>query len=835
MIETLSRDTALEIARLGGKGCGLVRLMRAGFRVPETWYLPADRQADAERLAARLEAFATDQPEMFFAVRSSASEEDRSDASFAGIYTSVLGVRGGAALRQAVRLCAESLQSPQARAYCEAQGLPRETRMAVLIQRMLDPEVAGVLLTANPQRAFANEIVIEAAYGTGEGVASGRADPDHLVLDRRTGELRQQRIGDKKIALHHRTGPRPSEEPVPEAARARLCLDTRARRELFELAERAASSLGPRLDLEWAFERGALYLLQVRSITGLAPEEPAEVWTRRFGDEYMADPTTPSGSSFLVRWIQDYTFSDIARRLGRDDMLSMEPLRCYNGHVYLSGRYARAIVRGIPRRARAVALRGWFTPLWDRHVQAEPFSPLLFLKSIVLSIRDPHAPMSKNLACLARHAERVMGEVAPRLGSDYTRLSDDELAADLVAADEVGSQHFRVIRWGMGQHAPALHFALQSLIRRWLAEDGLAALCQQLLTGLPRTRTGEINRDIWRLAESARAEPELMAGLRAEAGEAALRRASSGESFWRAFDGFLARHGHRGATRDVSQPRWREAPELVLALVRAQLAGEVSPPDPEELERASRTRRERVEREVMAALGRTPAAWLRRRILSWVCERARAFAVYREDQRYYLDVILAQLRNLLLEHGRRLERAGLIGDRRQVFLLEADELRALFAARRGSDALRPRLVERGARYEKWRHRLPATFLFDGIETEGEIVEGDPIRGDGASADGLGASRGLAVGRARVLGRVAALGEIEPGEILVTKNIDPGWTSIFPLLGGLISETGGLLSHGALLAREYGIPAVMGVRAATSRFETGMRLAIDGTRGTVEPR
>jgi pyruvate,water dikinase len=834
MIERLTADTPATLERYGGKGCGLVRLMAAGFDVPAVWCLRADRADDPGQLDAELEALAQAHPDADFAVRSSATAEDLHEASFAGVYTTVLGVRGAAQLRDAVRTCCESVDTPAARDYRAARELSQDVRMAVLIQRMLRPETAGVLLTANPQRAFANEIVIDAAYGLGEGVVSGRADPDHLVLDRSSGEIRGQRIGEKRVALRHRGGGELDEQPVADADRERLCLDEPARQALFELATRVAEALGPRLDVEWAIESGKLHVLQARSITGLPPERPAEIHTRRFGDEYMADYTTPSSYTYLVRWIREYSFTDTARKLGRDDMLAMEPLLRHQGYVYMSGRYAIASMRSLPPASRLAALRDWYPPQWADRIQAEPFSLWLLLRSIVLPFRDPRGTMSKNVAALEAHASRIMREVRPRLDADYTVPSNQELATELEAIDELGYDHFRVIRWGMGQYAPMLHEALKGLLASWVRDES-AELYQSLVSGLPGTHTAEINRNVWRLGCTAREYAGLTRGIREGEGTASLRARCPDREFWEAFDEFLTRHGHRSTTRDVAEPRWRETPDAILALIRVQLTGEEMLPDPAILEAASRERREAAWEEARTRLGRGPGAALRRWILGWICGRAQTFTVYRENQRYYLDVILCHLRFLVLEHGRRLARAGVLTNAWEAFLLEADELRALFASPEPSAELSRELEARRAHYDRWRERLPATFLYDGVETEGEVVEGDPSGegGELSEAAGLGASRGVARGPLRVLRSVDDLDRSEAGDILVAENIDPGWTSVFPLLGGLVTETGGLLSHGALLAREYGIPAIMGVRDATRRFESGERVCIDGAEGTLE--
>jgi pyruvate,water dikinase len=837
VIEPLEAGTTPSLQRLGGKGAGLARLLQHGFPVPELWCLPADSNlegASLEReirtLAARLEGRF---PEATWAVRSSATAEDLDDASFAGIYRTVLGVRGADALVAAVHACLASVDSAEARAYREARGMGHEVRMAVLIQRLLTPDVAGVMLTANPLRPFARECVIDAAYGLGEGVVSGRVDPDHLVIDRETGTLREQRIGEKATALRGDGTEGSVEVAVPAALRENGCLEKARRRKLFELARRVGDTLGPRMDLEWAFEGERLYLLQARPITGLPPERPREVWTRRFGDEYLAGYTTPIAFTFLVRWIVDWTFHDVARLTGRRDLLDLEPIRRYRGYLYASGAYTRAALRAVPRGAREGALRDWYTPLWCEQVASEPFEPLLLLRSIAVPLREPDARMGRNRAALAAHCARIEDDILPKLQQDYGSLSDAELRTQLTQVDRLGQNHFRVIRFGQGQWNPLFHGLLQGLLRAW-AGDASGELYQLLVSGLPGTHTAAVNRDLWRLGLLARESPELRSGLLAGETAEALRARTTSASLWPAFDAFLRAHGHRSASREVSQPRWSETPELVLTFVRAQLRSPVPPRDPGELEAESQGRRREAEARARAAVGGRFLGAPRRALLRWVGRQAQLFTVYRENQRYHLDYLMAHVRQLLLEIGRRLEAAGVLAEPFEVFMLEADELERQLAEPAPSDALRAAIAERVAHYHRWKDRMPATHLFDGIETEGEQVEGDPSEAPPLQGDrlGVGASRGVVKARLRVVEDIASLDRIEPGEILVAQNIDPAWTGVFPILGGLITETGGLLSHGALLAREYGIPAVMGVPQATTRFATGMRAELDGTRGSV---
>lgn len=376
MIERLDAQTASGIERIGGKACGLVRLLRAGLRVPEAWCLPADAPAeDPVALRAAIVASPVADPTLRFAVRSSATAEDLAGASFAGIYDTFLGVSGVDAIATAVEACRRSLRSEAAIAYRADRGIGEDVGMAVVIQRLVASEVAGVLLTANPQRGFANEIVIDACYGLGEALVSGRTDPDHFVLERTSGAPRETRVGAKAIALRSDGAGPPREVEVPDDERGRTCLDAAQLASLHALAGAVESEIGPAMDVEWAIAEGALYVLQVRPIVGIPSANPSDIWSRKFGDEYMADYTTPSGYTFLVHWIRRHSFTEPAQGIGHAELAAMEPLRRHNGYVYFSARYACVGARAMPVERRAEAMRGWFPLRCSTGWRASPTSP----------------------------------------------------------------------------------------------------------------------------------------------------------------------------------------------------------------------------------------------------------------------------------------------------------------------------------------------------------------------------------------------------------------------------------------------------------------------------
>jgi pyruvate,water dikinase len=740
MIVALRADTCVE--GLGGKAAGLVRLLRAGCDVPEAWCLRAGPIAH-DALEEELRGFWRAHGTSPFAVRSSATAEDSEGASFAGIYETVLDVRTEDALIAAVRACRAAFHGAHAIAYRARRGIEERGDIALVLRRMVRPDVAGVMMTENPQRPFADEIVIDAAYGLGEGVVSGRVSPDHWVLDREARVI-EARLGEKAT--------RDGGEPVAPEDRARFCLDEGQRRALLALAAR----MPPRSDVEWAFEAGRLFVLQQRPMTGLPPRRPHVVHARAFGDEYLAGYATPLTRTLLVRWIRDVAFVDLARRMGRDDLSAMEPMVVHRGHHYLNGAWAMGLLRAAPRFARDAGPVAWFPPGFQARMREAPFDARAALGFLTAPLRDHGGALHRNVAELERHCLRIERTIAPRLTQDYAALSDAAWGAQLDEFDALGREHFRVIRWGLTLWGPMLHALLRATLRRFFDDDG--ARYEAIASGVTGTKTAEINRDVHALGTIARRE-----GLDSPALAAALA-------------GFLGRHGHRAPSRDITEPRWREAPEMVLALVRAQLARAEDAPSPDQLEARTRARREAAERTVLARAGL--ARPLVRALIAWT----HAYTRYRENQRYFLDYVLAHGRALVLEQGRRLTARGLLASPEEVFLLEADELRAL--ARGGTQV--PALDERRAHARTNRGRMPATYLFDGVETEGEIAEGPrPLREAREACEGQGASRGVARGPARVVRDAEALARVRPGEILVVPTIDPAWTSVFPMIAGLV--------------------------------------------------
>lgn len=845
MVVRLTSSSNHELSVIGGKAAGLVRLMAAGLQVPEAWVISAptslDRNARERCLTEELPGWwrvvSADFAGDCWAVRSSAVAEDLAESSFAGVYQTILGVGSIERLVEAVQACWSAWDSDRAQAYRGHVDESNEDAVAggiaVVLQRMVRADTAGVMLTENPLQPFGDEVLIDASWGLGESVVSGVVDPDHIVLDRTSGEVLTTRMGRKQSEMVAQRAGGIFEREIAEDRRAMPCLTADNIADLHALARTIEGSIGERRDIEWAIERHQLFVLQDRPITGLPPRDPKKVWTRRFGDEYLAEYVSPLGNDLMIPWLIEPNMNEVAELQGRRHLAEMTKVRRIDGYIFLNGDYAIELARAVPLADREGPLTAWFDSTWGDKVRTVKYRPSLLLRTLRTPRKDPgRGPIKANLAALDKHCARVEDEIIPLLRQDWEGLEDEELQRQLALVDELGRDHFRVIRWGMAQHAPIIHALLAKLLRSWTPEEPEGTF-QALISGLPGTRTAEINRDVHGLGLQARRDQTLLDLLRSEASYDDIRAHSSHVAFWGAFDEFVLRHGHRSSSREISAERWLEQPSLVLGLVRAQVHPEEAPASPVTFEEAAAERRTQAQERVMQTAGHGIFGAVRQRILRKVLDLSQRYTVYRENQRYHLDYLLAHIHLLLLEMGRRLAQRGGLRQAEDVFLLTGDQLLELSSTAPGSIE-NPEVLDAVelARLHRETHsvRMPATFLFDEVPTEGrpdvlaEVPEG--------SIAGLAASAGVVTATCRAVPSLADLSTVRPGDILVASNIDPGWTSVFPIIAGLVTETGGVLSHGAILAREYGIPTVTCLPDAMAVLSTGTLAEVDGSRGLV---
>ncbi|MFC4536588.1 PEP/pyruvate-binding domain-containing protein [Sphaerisporangium dianthi] len=849
--------TAGSLPLVGGKGANLGVLTRAGLPVPPglcltTWAYR--RVTESAGLAEVLDALAgtapgdtatltelagraraavlaapvpddiaqavrrtADEP---VAVRSSATAEDLPDASFAGQQDTYLNVVGPEAVLDAVRRCWASLWTDRAVAYRAANGIDHAAvHLAVVIQRMVQAEVAGVMFTANPVTGRRRETVIDASPGLGESVVSGGVNPDHFVVSP-SKQITKRLLGDKLTVIRSVEGG--GTEQVGREAADGPCLTDDQVIALAKLGTLVEDHYGSPQDTEWAIDSsGALWLTQARPITTLypLPEAPADgprVYFCFSLAQGLHRPITPMGVS-AFRTLAGSVATLYGARNG--PLPLVEPGMRLFGDItgVMRSRVGRAIVPrllDVMEARSAVVLRGLFDDPRLSVIHRSRLPAVRRLGRIAARYRIP-----VRLVQALRDPEtshRRIAWVGDRLRE---RLALPEGATPAQRLDHVehclGSQVAPMIPHIVP--GPVAGFLMMALAARLLRGRTRPGELPTVLRGLPHNVTTEMDLTLWHAAARIRAdEPSVHALSGTSLPEGDLPSVLREE-----LDGFLARYGHRAVAEiDLGMPRWADDPSHVLGV----LANYLRLDDPAVAPDAQFARGAREAEAMIDTLARR-AGGLRGRVVRFALGRTRDLAGYREMPKYYFIVALGEMRRHLVAVGGELAGRGLLEEPDDVFMLSIAEARAGLG---GADQ-RALVRARRATYERElrRRHIPRVMLSDGTEPEA-VGAAAPVEG---ALTGTPASPGTVTGKARViLDPVGA--HLSPGEILVAPSTDPGWTPLFLTAGGLVMEMGGANSHGAVVAREYGIPAAVGVPEATTRIATGDEITVDGTTGAV---
>ncbi|MUL41453.1 pyruvate, water dikinase [Streptomonospora sp. PA3] len=779
---------------VGGKAAGLAALIRMGEQVPDGFCVTTEAHERGEVPRAEVLAAYDRLGGGPVAVRSSATTEDLPDAGFAGQHDTRLAVTGAEELVEAIGACWESLHTERAIAYRRAAGVTHDTAcMAVVVQRMVEAEVAGVLFTADPLTGSRSRAVVDAAPGVGAALVDGAAAADHYVLDGAEGADAPQRG----------------------------CLTPDRLAELREVGARLQSRFGAPQDIEWAYDRtGRLWLLQSRPITTLFPAPPqgpqpgARLYVEFGHVQGMLQPATPMGMSTLKSLVAGMLAAvgvkaeivDIGGRLYGDLTDAMlDPAT--------RGRLVKLMAVDFGPRAQAVV----------EHLLRDPrFAPRKRVRRPGRAALGMGPKAVAGIAgALARPAAaraRVFGEIERLRREPAADPATPAELLDLVEDTGHPSGDLGALVWPVvsGLLASA---ALQPLLKGIADEDEV----RTVLGGMPHNVTIEMDLALWQVSRRAAPHRELLLNTAPDKLAAAYL---AGELPDIGLTAFLDAYGHRAAAEvDVGVPRWSEDPAPVFAM----LANLLRVTDPEQapdrrFERAS-ARAEEMLAELARRARRTRP--LRGRLAGFFLRRARELGGLREAGKFAGLYPLRDRRRRLLLIGARLREDGLLQRADDVMFLTPAELRTVVED--GAD-LREAVAGRRREYarELRRRRVPVALLDDGTDAETLL----PARATGArTLTGNGAASGRVSGRARVV-RDPADAAIEPGEILVAPTTDPGWTPLFLTAGGLVTETGAVMAHGPTVAREYGIPAVICVPGATERIRTGQLITVDGAAGTV---
>jgi len=748
--------------------------------------------------------------EQSLAVRSSATVEDAAGMSFAGQFESILNVRGADALLAAIKTCWLSLFSERALVYLARQRVPAEkVRMAVLVQEMVEASHAGVVFTADPLTGATDRFVVEYVSGLGEGLVQGTIQPGRVVVEKRTGRVLAS----------------PENEVLSSATLENLC----------NLARQTEHLFGSPQDIEWAQRDGGVFLLQSRPITTKAPVktwEDRQIWTNVNIGEVVPDVMTPITWSIMQSLLG--VVGSIFRLVGAD--VTRAPLAgLVAGRLYSNANTSLAAVRpfsflhkGLPDLARA---------LGGDLVEAYRQAPLtLSLEDLPdLGFRWPKYILSwpRILFDLITHLPRRGDASMARLKN----RTDELVRLDLGAMSAPELTHFciRLFREAF-KDWDLLYFAAQMAVlpvfkkacRDWLGESDLT-LGGRLFAALGGMPDAEAGLALWRLAVLAHADGDTEAAVSSEKSwpevRSRLRLTEHGRKFLTAWDAFMTEHGHhcRGEL-ELFNARWSETPDYILGLVRGYLRS-MGQSDPLENQRRLAEERERLTVQCRARLKNPIKRW----IFSHSLRRAQELTVYREKLKSQVVRQFAFTRRVLLVLGQRLHEQGGLSCRDDIFFLEVSELEPVTTGGASFD-WRERIESRRREYEKNLKLNPPRIVNGRFDPNAPAW---PVaNADAKFLTGIPVSPGIVTGPARVILRADDYEQVLAGEILIAPFTDPAWSPYFITAAGLVVEQGGILSHGSIVAREYGLPAVTNVLSATRIIRTGDLVQVDGNRGRV---
>jgi rifampicin phosphotransferase len=756
--------------------------------------------------------------ETVWAVRSSATAEDLPTASFAGQQDTWLNVAGSAAILRHVSRCWASLFTERAVTYRLRNGFDhRKVAMAVVVQRMVVARAAGVLFTADPVSGNRRITSVEATFGLGEALVSGRVNAD--VYQVRDDVVVARSISAKQLAILPALGGGTEELPIDAGLQEQPALTDAQVLRLAALGRRIAAHFGTPQDIEWCLAEGDFHVVQSRPITTLFPvptvgDDQLRVYVSVGHQQMMTDPMKPLGLSI---W----------------QMTTPRPMAEAGGRLFVDVTPILAMPEG---RAGLMATLGRSDPLI-----ADVLNALLdrgdFSRPLASNAPD-WTPPGVGAASLETDPAIVAGLIAASEASlaelkREIRTKSGVALLEFIGADIQERKSIKDPRslqvvmagveaaWWLNQH-----------LQEWLGEKNVADTFAQSVAG---NVTSEMGLALLDVADVIRPHREVVSFLeRLENDDVVdasflddLRAVQGGHAAYDALVAWLERYGMRCVGEiDITRTRWSESPAMLVPLI----LGNVRNFEPGAAARRfehGRQEARRKEQEVLERVRALPGGERKAAETKRMIDRVRTFAGYREYPKYDMVSRYFVYKRALMEEAARLVRAGALDEAEDIFWLRFDEL--LYVVRTGRvDAQLIR--QRRDDYRSYQALTPPRVL----TSDGEMLNGSHSR-DGAPAGalvGLGVSAGTVEGRARVIADVGEA-DVEPGDILVTAYTDPSWTPVFPAIAGLVTEVGGLMTHGAVIAREYGLPAVVGVEQATRRIRDGQRIRLHGTDGYIE--
>jgi pyruvate,water dikinase len=870
----------------GGKGANLSRLIRAGFQVPagfiittevylayvtenslserikhlisgidpqDTQQLHQISQQIRERFTAghmppgieeQIQAAYEKLANKSVAVRSSATAEDLPGLSFAGQQDTYLNIINFPDLMQAIVSCWSSLWTARAIGYRTRIQLPYDgIAQAVVVQEMVPSEISGVMFTANPISGSRRESVIDATLGVGETLVSGQVEPDHFLVDTNNMQLIDRKIGSKSISMvpDHGGGL----EIKRNKENRRQAISDESILELAAIGQRITRVFDYPQDIEWAIYNEQIFLLQSRPITSLyplpegVPPKPLQALFSFGAVQGILEPFTPLGQD-AIRLI----FAGGASLFGLTLSHTSQPVI----------------------KAAGERLWGNVTPVLQNPLGAR-LLPRVFsavdpsLQKILATLRnDPEIkygegrvrfstvrrliafaiPTLRRVFHYAWKPRGVADEIQRGSENEIARLrkkyekstTDSESFQDTV---DLFREIYNAFPYAIPKIATAaagglIPFFLLNKISEQLT--GSNQLSLEVSRGLPHNVTTEMDLELWHAATSIRADPQATLYMIERDPQTLARDYQAGQlpaTAQSAVSGFLGKYGVRGLGEiDIGRKRWREDPHYIFDVILRYLQIQDAAQAPDAIFQKGVQIAEQAGAELSSIARRSFAGGIKSRLIGWLVLRIRELVGLRETPKFHIIQMMGIIRQGLLASGQVLTKQGVVEQADDLFYLYLDELQLLAEGDRRN--WKEIITQRREKYqhELYRAQVPRLILSDGRTFyEGLTVDGE----DKGKLIGSPVSPGVIEGKVRVVLDPLNAG-LQAGEIMVCRGTDPAWTPLFMTAGGLIMEVGGMMTHGAIVAREYGIPAVVGLDQATTVLKTGQRIQLNGTIGEV---
>jgi rifampicin phosphotransferase len=803
----------------GGKGGSLARLYQAGYPVPEGFVIAASAFSDDQLLSEawcqvrdQLNLLRAGDAGIAFAVRSSALSEDSEQASFAGEFESRLNLSSDEEIRNAIHQVYQSRYADKVKAYSRAKGMTGAQDVAVVVQRLVAADRSGVLFTANPTDGNRTQVMINAAWGLGEAIVSGAVTPDLVIVDKKNQQIFARRIATKEVMTVRKIGGT-QEHPVEGRKQKQAVLSEAEAVRLANLGVQIEELYGMPMDIEWAASGEKFFILQARPITAIPDPPLPENWKLPQGAyiamrvniiELMAEPLSPLFETLGLEVINTSMQAMLTSFLGQG-IMPERPIIPVNHYAYYNGSLKPTKIAGLLFDSVGIAKRMFTKPVERWTEQGRPAYLIVVEKWKTSNWRSLSNNDTLNAARELFKASidaywSMVGGVLPAAWISeafftfFYRIiikhrTDPDASIFLLGFDNVP------IRSDQSLYALAMWAREQTVLAGYLAETSIKQLVIDLQSGDPPEPSIGLSWTEWRTRVHAH----------------------------------LEQFGHTIYNLDFANPVPTDDPAPQLETCKLYLNGEGSNPYIRQ----------------QAAIERREAAvfLVRKRVQGWRLKQfnrflalAQRFAPLREDALSDIGLAYPLLRQMLHHLGKRMAEAGVIEHPQDIYWLTQEEVAATCEKLDGGlpmERISRPIPERKAAIRSVQKATPPMKLPHLALPWLQKLFASRSRGrETRSLKGVAASAGCITGRACVLHGPEDFAKMVSGDVLVAKLTTPAWTPLFARAAAIVTDVGGPLSHGSIVAREYGIPAVLGTGVATQRILNGQTITVDGNAGVV---